>query len=233
MTLSAEPEHTYRLSVIQQPKRAKAFGFGDRDRRPIDPCPIVQLRIVQPDGIENQQLLWEGTFVMHATLYDESGTTECSASKIIAPDTSSGNNSGSSSSSSSTNVHGLGDDQCYEQMALGSLASSAHHVRDLEDKRGCFFCFPDIRVRHPGRFRLRFTLIRLQTTGITRDEPISVLIHELSEPFTVYTTRDFPGVDESTTLSKRLNMQGVGIPIRNKGRLKQEEDDDDGGATSN
>ncbi|KAJ2605731.1 hypothetical protein H4R99_000898 [Coemansia sp. RSA 1722] len=160
-------------------------------------------------------LLWEGTFVMHATLFDESGTREYSAASIVA----------------SAGVSAA--DECYEQMALGSLASSAHHVRDLEDKRGCFFCFPDIRVRHPGRFRLRFTLIRLQASvEPSPDEPISVLEHVFSEPFTVYTVKDFPGVDESTALSKKLNHQGVGIPIRNKGRLKYEDEDDEGGTAS-
>ncbi|KAJ2234115.1 hypothetical protein IWW45_003664 [Coemansia sp. RSA 485] len=161
------------------------------------------------------RLLWEGTFVMHATLFDESGTREYSAASIVA----------------SAGVSAA--DECYEQMALGSLASSAHHVRDLEDKRGCFFCFPDIRVRHPGRFRLRFTLIRLQASvEPSPDEPISVLEHVFSEPFTVYTVKDFPGVDESTALSKKLNHQGVGIPIRNKGRLKYEDEDDEGGTAS-
>ncbi|KAJ2858302.1 hypothetical protein J3B02_000372 [Coemansia erecta] len=158
-------------------------------------------------------LLWEGTFVMHATLFDESGTKEYSAASLVA-------NAELDASA----------EECYEQMVLGSLASSAHHVRDLEDRRGCFFCFPDIRVRHPGRFRLRFTLIRLQTSvEPSPEEPISVLEHVFSEQFTVYTAKEFPGVDESTALSKKLNHQGVGIPIRNKGRLKYEDDDDEGG----
>ncbi|KAJ1937547.1 hypothetical protein FBU59_004718 [Linderina macrospora] len=43
----------YSLSVIQQPKRARAVSTGERDRRPIDPCPIVQLQISTREGVEN------------------------------------------------------------------------------------------------------------------------------------------------------------------------------------
>ncbi|KAJ1933849.1 hypothetical protein EC988_008987, partial [Linderina pennispora] len=48
-----EDHQQYSLTVIQQPKRARAMGVGERDRRPIDPCPIVQLEISTPEGAEN------------------------------------------------------------------------------------------------------------------------------------------------------------------------------------
>lgn len=42
---------TYELVVCQQPLHARMCGFGEKDRRPIDPPPIVQL-IVRQEGQE-------------------------------------------------------------------------------------------------------------------------------------------------------------------------------------
>lgn len=42
---------TYELVVCQQPLHARMCGFGEKDRRPIDPPPIVQL-IVKQEGQE-------------------------------------------------------------------------------------------------------------------------------------------------------------------------------------
>jgi hypothetical protein len=46
------PCRTYKLSVCQQPLHARMCGFGEKDRRPIDPPPIVQLFVDKqdPDG---------------------------------------------------------------------------------------------------------------------------------------------------------------------------------------
>lgn len=44
---------TYALQVIQQPERARACGSGAKssaDRRPVDPPPIVELRVYEGEG---------------------------------------------------------------------------------------------------------------------------------------------------------------------------------------
>ncbi|KAJ2402661.1 hypothetical protein GGI23_000557 [Coemansia sp. RSA 2559] len=112
-----------------------------------------------------------------------------------------------------------------EQAVTGMLVSAPYHLKDLQDRSGCFYCFPDIRVRHPGKYSLRFSLMRMPSTDPTTTEPEQILQSVLSMPFTVYSIRDFPGVDESTALSKKFAQQGVGIPIRNKGRLKADAED--------
>ncbi|KAL1409541.1 hypothetical protein Q8F55_003525 [Vanrija albida] len=45
-----DKELVYVLEVIQQPQRARACGFGDKDRRPLSPPPIIQLRIFDKMG---------------------------------------------------------------------------------------------------------------------------------------------------------------------------------------
>lgn len=39
------------IEIIQNPIRARSCGFGEKDRRPIDPPPILQLFIEGSDGI--------------------------------------------------------------------------------------------------------------------------------------------------------------------------------------
>lgn len=43
-------EYRYRLEVIQHPQRARACGFGDKDRRPLSPPPIIRLWVYDQHG---------------------------------------------------------------------------------------------------------------------------------------------------------------------------------------
>ena len=52
-----------------------------------------------------------------------------------------------------------------------------------------------------------------------------VLATTFSDSFQVHSAKKFPGVKESTSLSKCFAQQGVKIPIRKEG--KKEEDDED------
>lgn len=38
------------IEVVQNPIRARCCGFGEKDRRPIDPPPILQLSSKDQDG---------------------------------------------------------------------------------------------------------------------------------------------------------------------------------------
>jgi hypothetical protein len=43
-------DRQYELKVVQQPYRARMCGFGDKDRRPISPPPILQMVTKTKDG---------------------------------------------------------------------------------------------------------------------------------------------------------------------------------------
>ncbi|KAI9483747.1 MAG: velvet factor-domain-containing protein [Benjaminiella poitrasii] len=64
----------YKLIMVQNPVRARCCGFGEKDRRPIDPPPILQLFIENPDGslqnVANSKL---SLFVVQCDLYSEDG----------------------------------------------------------------------------------------------------------------------------------------------------------------
>ena len=54
-----------------------------------------------------------------------------------------------------------------------------------------------------------------------------VLATAFSQPFQVYSAKKFPGVIESTELSKCFAGQGIKIPIRKDGGKNDNKDDDD------
>ncbi|KAJ2004383.1 hypothetical protein GGI04_001611 [Coemansia thaxteri] len=211
----ASPQVEYQLVLVQQPLRARVTSPGERDRRPVDPCPIIQLQVVRSDGVEDYTHV-ENALVMQATLYDETGTHKVAAdgSPVIA--------------ASHQPTEARPTVRACDFPILGSPISSMHYVRDLSEQLGLFFCFPDIRVRASGQFRLLFSLFELPSTSPNNTRPAFTHINIMSGVFTVYTAKDFPGVGESTPLSKKLSGQGVSIPIRNKTRLKSNEEDSAG-----
>jgi len=49
----------------------------------------------------------------------------------------------------------------------------------------------------------------------------------MSDPFQVFSAKKFPGMIESTALSKKFAAQGIRIPVRHAGDKNADDDDDD------
>ncbi|KAF4594479.1 velvet 2 [Ophiocordyceps camponoti-floridani] len=68
----------YQLDVVQQPKRARMCGFGDKDRRPITPPPCVRLIIT--DATTGREIdcnsIDHSMFVLNVDLWNQDGTRE-------------------------------------------------------------------------------------------------------------------------------------------------------------
>ena len=103
---------------------------------------------------------------------------------------------------------------------------------DDDNNEGCFFCFPDLSCRTPGTFRLKFSLVVLNPLRMRPGAAAPIVATAMSEVFTVYNAKDFPGMSASTPLTKRLKDQGCLISIK-KGNEKtsashgRDEDSDD------
>ncbi|KAI0136576.1 velvet factor-domain-containing protein [Xylariales sp. AK1849] len=117
----------------------------------------------------------------------------------------------------------------YTRNLIGSLVSSAARLTDPDDKIGIWFVLQDLSVRTEGWFRLRFSFVSVgvpntQGDGQTSDPQCvntakaPILAQCFSEPFQVYSAKKFPGVCESTPLSKCFALQGIKIPIRKEGQ---------------
>lgn len=129
---------------------------------------------------------------------------------------------------------------------IGSLAASAFRLSDTSDRIGIWFVLQDLSVRTEGPFRyvtfprqkttyltmcnsLRFSFVNVgPPSGNSRDSNGSKVINGrapilascFSEVFNVYSAKKFPGVCESTPLSKTFATQGIKIPIRKDANMK-------------
>jgi len=110
------------------------------------------------------------------------------------------------------------DDKSPQQHLAGSLVSSLHRLRDLDNKDGGFFVFGDISVKKQGTFRLRFSLFEL-VKGRTPQDASAVLIRSIdSQPFSVLAGKEFDGLAQSTQLSRAFADQGVRLRLRKEPR---------------
>ncbi|CAG9971949.1 unnamed protein product [Clonostachys byssicola] len=197
----------FRISVRQQPEAARACGSGERDRRTIDPPPIVQLHVDGPNlshEDKKKYLSWDG-YVCHCWIWDQYGTAEAS----IMP----------------AEYH-------YQRRLTGSQVAAPFFGKDQKRVEGCFFTFSDLSVRTLGTYKLKFNMIMMDVQNPGQSRHFPNLCEVISRPFTVYTAKDFPGISESSGLVRALRAQGCIISIKKGNEKKRrtgrrcDEDDD-------
>ncbi|KAI9851380.1 MAG: hypothetical protein M1838_003843 [Thelocarpon superellum] len=169
----------YELRIRQGPERARVAGAKEKDRKPVDPPPIIQLRI-KNDTDPAQNYLQSPYYFMCCNLY-EAGTERPAS---VAPQTA----------------------------LAGTLVSSLHRLKDIDNSDGGFFVFGDLSVKIEGEFRLRFSLFEMLKSEVVHIKSV------ISDPFTVYAAKNFPGMSESTFLSRSFGDQGVRLRIRKEPR---------------
>ena len=81
-------------------------------------------------------------------------------------------------------------------------------------KLGCFFIFPDLSVRQTGRYRLRFTLMKVPMHELIEGGQGSVASFVDSDIFEVYVAGSFPGMSASSNLIKELKRQGAAVSLK-------------------
>lgn len=103
---------------------------------------------------------------------------------------------------------------------IGSLAVNAFKLTDADGKLGLWFVLQDLSVRTEGPFRLKCSFVDVGAHDGSQQlntGKAPVLATTYSETFHVYSAKKFPGVIESTPLSKAFAAQGIKIPIRKDG----------------
>ncbi|RDW71299.1 hypothetical protein BP6252_07862 [Coleophoma cylindrospora] len=207
---------TYCLSVIQQPERARACGSGAKssaDRRPVDPPPVVELRIFDGEPHEDHDITfaYEANFFLFATL---------EVARPIAR--------GRVQPASNSQVP-----------VLTGMPVSGMAYLDRPKEAG-YFIFPDLSVRHEGKYCLSFNLYEeTKKPKDTDAEPANQegkpkgpgapdssfdwRLEVKSSPFTVFSAKKFPGLAESTALSRTVAEQGCRVRIRRDVRMRRRE----------
>lgn len=196
---------TYSIRMRQQPIAARACGFGERDRRVIDPPPILQMDVTDPNASPEElaALIRQPYAVVHCTLWDPVNDCDDTAMPITT-------------------------DKRQQRRLMGTLVSSPFVGKDEFNVEGCFFTFPDLSVRTPGTYSLRFQLVILNPASmgvVGSSSPVRSVVK--SSAFNVFNAKDFRGMRASTALTKTLKHQGCLISVK-KGNNKNETHDDEG-----
>ncbi|CZT40912.1 uncharacterized protein RSE6_00585 [Rhynchosporium secalis] len=122
-----------KLIIRQAPEKGKvSVGKEKGNRRPIDPPPMIQLKVSRQID-KHQNFLQSPYFFMTASLLSESDKDKLPAA------------AGPGGAS-----------------LAGTLVSSLHRLKDAEMVDGAFFIFGDLSIKHEGRFRLQFTLYEMR-----------------------------------------------------------------------
>ncbi|KAI2631952.1 velvet factor-domain-containing protein [Hypoxylon sp. NC1633] len=205
----------YQLEVLQQPERARACGSGPKssaDRRPVDPPPVVILRVLEGEHYEGARDI---TFDYNVDFF-------CYASLEHARPMAHGRVQTPAATS--------------PPVLTGFPVSGCCYL-DRPDPAG-YFLFPDLSVRHEGRYRLVFSLYELIKEEQDQDRDAPPPDHEdgmsdlsagnanhrmdlRSTDFIVYSAKKFPGLTESTSLSRTVAEQGCRVRIRRDVRMRR------------
>lgn len=195
----------YKLTVLQEPERARACGAGTRansDRRPVDPPPVVELKITEGGSQfgEGRDVTFDynASFFLYASLEQ--------SRKVI---------------------RGRVPGQPNPPILTGVPASGMAYL-DRPSQAG-YFIFPDLSVRHEGYYNLAFSLFETTKdekdfdvdTGDNLPPGVDWRMDIKTNPFEVYSAKKFPGLKESTDLSKQVAEQGCRVRIRREIRMRK------------
>ena len=104
-----------------------------------------------------------------------------------------------------------------------------------------YFLFPDLSVRHEGRYKLTFNLYEETKEDKDKDPEDPNAPHDgspgsfdfrmdiKSHDFVVYSAKKFPGLTESTPLSRTVAEQGCRVRIRRDVRMRRRDGKGNGG----
>ncbi|KAF2841847.1 hypothetical protein M501DRAFT_355104 [Patellaria atrata CBS 101060] len=178
------------LSIRQHPKEALLAVTGkEKFRKPVDPPPILQLK-VKPGVDPSQHFLQSPYLFMCCTLWHPEKDEPYKAS-------------GSSRS----------------QSLSGGLTSSLHRLKDVNNTDGGFFVFGDVSCKVVGTHRLHFSLYDLRKPRTPSRENYATCLGTItSDKFVVQPAKDFKGLEESTYLSRAFSDQGVRLRLRKEPR---------------
>ncbi|KAJ5090304.1 Velvet factor [Penicillium argentinense] len=230
----------YHLHVRQQPIAARACGAGDRDRRPVDPPPIVQILLTDFDAEsqDDRDILEDPRFTVGCLLFPVSDSSphiptpedlppEGEDGVARADDTFSTPLLSGKAFMSPFFVNADPDPNSapthpsYENENPPSpgLQPNLRNASKLHQP-ATFFIFADLSIRTAGLYRLQF---RLMNWGSVEDtgQSMPILAEAWSDPFRVYPAKDFPGMRDSSILAEGLKELGfVELKTRGKGKGK-------------
>ncbi|KAF9287916.1 hypothetical protein BGZ68_001121 [Mortierella alpina] len=192
------------VSGLDNKAKRSATGDGDNGPHHSDRSHSASDDGNQADGDDEQEVSQEQDplFVLHVSLWSHDGKEV--RNMIATP--------------------GQSDPPKLTRILMGSLVVSPVLLNNAEGVPGWYFSFPDLSIRTEGVYTLKFSLMRFGSYDFLNSEDghaSTLVAEEISEPFTVFSAKKFPGMTESTELSKAFAKQGLKIPIRNDLRARK------------
>ncbi|KAI8329967.1 velvet factor-domain-containing protein [Chlamydoabsidia padenii] len=103
----------------------------------------------------------------------------------------------------------------HAQLTVGRTVSSLYHFKDLDGQEKNFFVFSDLSIRIEGSYRFQLCLFQIMGSSVSFQQSI------LTDEFTVYSAKKFPGMFGSCPLARCFADQGLKIRIRNQSGPRQ------------
>ena len=197
-------------------------GTASADRRPVDPPPVVELKVFEGQGETRTDITFShnANFFLFTTLENARPMAK-GRMPVAAP--------------------------AFPVLTGSPVAGMAY--LDRPSPAG-YFIFPDLSVRHEGKYRLSFSLYEeLKETKDADVEPpegspklrekllanpmaprvhVQFRAEVKSKPFNVFSAKKFPGLSESTVLSRTVAEQGCRVRIRRDVRMRRRDKPTDG-----
>ncbi|CAE6515264.1 unnamed protein product [Rhizoctonia solani] len=236
---------TIRSELEEYQKPDLGRKFAKRDRRPVDPPPVVRLRMfeLRDEGTPNQreqEISAESVettgLVAHVDLFAVNPPPEISfedTEAYLQPAADTGESQSPSQTNISPQGRRISDDPVDVNAVLtsdvfGSSFVHAVKINDTEGKTVILFVFADLSVKREGHFVYRYRCFNL-FSRVAGSDDVPITAELFSGVFVIYSTKEFPGLQASTTLTKHLGRWGVRVNLRENSRGKRNKRGDEDG----
>ncbi|KAI9734559.1 MAG: hypothetical protein M1834_002160 [Cirrosporium novae-zelandiae] len=216
----SESPSRYRLHIRQQPIAARACGYGERDRRVIDPPPIIQLFLsdFDPNSDEDLSLVQYQFNIVHCSLYSHpDNQPPADASQLHDSNTGRVTRRlmGSLVGSPLTGIDPDPASSPLSQYLLPSLGGDPSRVSNyVKTVPSTFYIFPDLSCRTQGVYCLHFKVVRAGVEMASKGGRSSMEAEVVSDPFVVFPAKDFPGMKPSSILTKGMKAMGAAVTLK-------------------
>ncbi|OCF33977.1 hypothetical protein I316_04323 [Kwoniella heveanensis BCC8398] len=198
----------YEMKMRQQPVQARMCGVGEKsDRRPVDPTPIIQLKVIDGDGEDITPTDPRARSSLHRPSPGPNGMTFMQNPYYFLFACLVGGDE------QDDELHVIDDGKT--RFLTGTPVSSLYHLKDLDNSDAAFFVFPDLGVRKEGRYKLKLTLFEIV------DQEVYYCTTMNTSTFSVYSAKKFPGMSKASDLSKSFAEQGLKIRVRKDPRQRE------------
>ncbi|KAH9987191.1 velvet factor-domain-containing protein [Russula vinacea] len=228
-----------RAELIELQKADLGRKYARKDRRPLDPPPVVQLKFFtrSPDRQTRRRVNNMG-LICHVDLFPVPGDSDVSAdpkrrqdqgqttpSRVSSQGAPLGNNHASTGSRHPYPNQPPSNPTRPEEIV--HYFKGSHVItegsKQTEALAGTTF---DLAVKAEGNFILRYRCFDLFSRVANSEGQTPVWAECYGGPFRVYSTKEFPGLRASTDLTKHLSYFGVRLNLRETERKRRKKIDD-------